>query len=107
MWSLAQTALATYKDALHKDGFEVPAIRSGKQRLAAVALNLRCKGDAPRKVEYESVERFPSQLQCGEEKVKHGWADMVQVLQSVRESRRSVILSAEDLDLPETNIEVP
>jgi hypothetical protein len=99
-----QTAIATYKDALGKDGFEVPAVQSGRQRLAAAAMSLRCKAGAAR-VGNATVDRFPCPLECGDPEVKDGWRDLQKTLTSARQTRRSIILSAEDLDLPETNIE--
>ena len=100
--SSLQAAIASFAGTLQKEGFDTPGLASGTQRLAAAAAHLRCRGsdeNGPRN------ETLTSSLSCGDVDAKHGWGELVHALVTARHAGRSIILSAEDFGLPETNIE--
>ncbi len=106
--SSLQAALSSFQHVLAKDGFNVPAVRDGRQRLVAMAAHLRCNnGDnATRDArEQTALERWPNPLRCEDETVNEGWAATLRELEEARTEKRGLMLSSEDLDLPETDVE--
>ena len=103
--SSLQAAIASLAGTLQKDGFDTPGVASGTQRLAAAAAHLRCKDNAEYVAQNETGPTFPSSSSCGDAETKHGWGELVHALVTARHAGRSIVLSAEDFGLPETNIE--
>ena len=103
--SSLQAAIASFAGTLEKDGFDTPGLASGTQRLAAAAAHLRCGGNDGNRAQNETVPTLTSSLSCGDVDAKHGWGELVHALVTARHAGRSIVLSAEDFGLPETNIE--
>ena len=103
--SSLQAAIANFAGTLQKDGFDIPGLASGTQRLAAAAAHLRCRGNDGNGARNETGPALSSSLSCGDVDARHGWGDLVHALVTARHAGRSIVLSAEDLGLPETNIE--
>ena len=103
--SSLQAAIASLAGTLLKDGFNIPGIASGTQRLAAAAAHLSCRGNDRNGALNETGPTLSSSLSCGGVDARHGWGELVHALVTARHAGRSVLLSAEDLGLPETNIE--
>jgi len=100
-----QAAIASLAGTLQKDGFNIPGIASGTQRLAAAAAHLRCRGNDGNGAQNETGPLLSSSLSCGDVDARHGWGELVHALVTARHAGRSIVLSAEDFGLPETNIE--
>ena len=103
--SSLQAAIANFAGTLQKDGFDIPGLASGTQRLAAAAAHLRCRGNDGDGAQNETGPALSSSLSCGDVDARHGWGELVHALVTARHAGRSIVLSAEDLGLPETNIE--
>ena len=104
--SSLQAAIASFAGTLQKDGFDTPGLASGTQRLAAAAAHLRCKGNYEHGAQNETEPTLTSSLSCGDAEAKHGWGGLVHALVTARHAGRSIVLSAEDFGLPQTNIEM-
>ena len=104
--SSLQAAVASLAGTLQKDGFDTPGLASGMQRLAAAAAHLRCKSNDENARQNETKTALTSSPSCGDAVAKQGWGELVHALVTARHAGRSIILSAEDFGLPETNIEM-
>ena len=94
-----QAALATFHDQLTLDGFIVPSISDGYQRLYAAASYLRCPNGT-----VEPCPHMTCPLKCDDPEVERGWADLEAVLHTARREGKGVILSAEDFDRPDVRV---
>ena len=94
-----QVALAEFQDDLSHDGFLVPSLFDGAQRLYAAASYLRC----PEGV-VEPCAFVTCPLRCNDREVEQGWRDLLTALDTARSQGRSVILSAEDFDRPDVRV---
>ena len=84
--SSVQASLASFAHVLQKDGFHVPQVRDGRQRLVAMAAHLRCHGDNATRAKRETLalSRWPNPLRCEDAAVQQGWEDALQVRARVR-----------------------
>jgi len=84
--SSVQASLASFAHVLQKDGFHVPQVRDGRQRLVAMAAHLRCHGDNATRARRETLalSRWPNPLRCEDAAVQQGWEDALQVRARVR-----------------------
>ena len=98
-----QAAIASFRTFLADDGFEVPGVRLGRQRLDGMAAFLRCGQTRPGGK--QELARFPMPLQCHDTSVRKGWVEVQEAIEKARKARRGIIISAEGLDLPEVDIE--
>ena len=106
--SSIQAGIATFKYELAKDGFDVPGIKSGRQRLGAVAAQLRCFHKPSHTVNAtinESNLLFPSPMLCKDKDVRAGWKNLLRAVEQAHSRGRSLMLSTEDFDLPEVDLE--
>ena len=105
--SSLQASLSSFAHVLQKDGFNAPQVREGRQRLVAMAAHLRCHGDNATKARRETLalSRWPNPLRCEDAAVQEGWEDTLRELAQAHEEGRGLMLSTEDLDLPETDVE--
>jgi hypothetical protein len=94
-----QAAVATFHPQLTEDGFMVPGILDGYQRLYAAASYLRCP-----KGQVEPCPHMTCPLKCDDYEVQQGWGDLWSALDTAREKGQSVILSAEDFDRPDVRV---
>ena len=106
--SSIQAGIATFKYELAKDGFDVPSIKSGRQRLGAVAAQLRCfhqHGHQVNATINESNLLFPSPMLCKDREIRVGWKNLLRAVEQAQSRGRSILLSTEDFDLPEVDLE--
>ena len=101
-----QAAITSFAGTLQKDGFDTPGLASGTQRLAAAAAHLRCRGNNEHGGARNETEPTLISSNCGDADAKQGWGELVHALVTARHAGRSIVLSAEDFGLPETNIEM-
>ena len=94
-----QAALATFHKELTQDGFMVPYISDGYQKLYAAASYLRC----PKGV-VEPCPHMTCPLKCDDPEVEQGWRDLNTALDTARAKGKGVILSAEDFDRPDVRV---
>ena len=94
-----QAAVYTFHSQLTEDGFMVPGILDGYQRLYAAASYLRC----PKGV-VEPCPHMTCPLKCDDYEVQQGWGDLWSALDTAREEGKGVILSAEDFDRPDVRV---
>ena len=94
-----QAALATFHEELTQDGFMVPSISDGYQRLYAAASYLRCP-----KGEVEPCPHMTCPLKCDDPEVEQGWRNLIIALDTARAEGKGVILSAEDFDRPDVRV---
>ena len=98
-----QAGIAKFKNELAKDGFDVPGVKNGRQRLAGSAAQVRCSSKS---ADFdEATLLFPSPLTCKDRDVKGGWRMLRKAIDHAHSRGRSVLLSAEDFDLPEADLE--
>merc|ERR1719345_213557 len=98
---------ARIQEDLPKDGFNAPQVREGRQRLVAMAAHLRCHGDNATKAKREALalSRWPNPLRCEDVAVQEGGEDTLRELAQAHAEGKGLMLSTEDLDLPETDVE--
>ena len=101
-----QAAITSFAGTLQKDGFDTPGLASGTQRLAAAAAHLRCRGNDEHGGTRNETGPTLTSSSCGDTDAKQGWGELVHALVTARHAGRSVLLSAEDFGLPETDIEM-
>ena len=94
-----QAALATFHAELNEDGFSVPSVTDGYQRLYAAASYLRCP-----KGEVEPCPHMTCPLKCDDPEVQEGWDNLNMALDDARAEGRGIILSAEDFDRPDVRV---
>ena len=94
-----QAALATFYAELNEDGFSVPSVTDGYQRLYAAASYLRCP-----KGEVEPCPHMTCPLKCDDPEVQQGWDNLNMALNDTRAEGRGIILSAEDFDRPDVRV---
>jgi len=95
-----QFALSEFHDELDEDGFLVPGISDGEQRLYAAASYLRCPEG-----EVEPCPHVTCPLKCNNYEVAEGWRVFLSAIDTAREQGKNLILSAEDFDRPDVRVE--
>jgi hypothetical protein len=95
-----QFLLADFQNELAEDGFLVPSISGGAQKLYAAASYLRCPGGV-----VEPCAFMTCPLPCTDPEVEQGWRDLRSALDTARKAGQHVFLSAEDFDRPDVRVE--